>query len=190
MRTIGFVTALLGILSVALLRGAAPITLNDLTVPAERLPDGCALSATPSERISGNGIRGGLWAGLRIPTNPWAGKDRSLIADIRERMDEPSLPLTDAPLFSPRELARYHLILADGIDEGYAAIYREGTSSEPVTVYGVRVAASERPDAVGNRRPPPDGKSTRVVIGQIVAVVSGRGMCFQAIADYVKSLTQ
>lgn len=89
-------------------------------------------------------------------------------------MDEPSL-LPDAPPLSARELARFHLKLADGVDEGYAAIYREGASPQLVTVYAVKIVTSERPNSFGNRRTPPDGQSARVVVGQIVALVSGRG---------------
>jgi len=48
-----------------------PISMNDLTVPQDRLPAGCTLSPTASVRLDGNRVRGGLWAGLPIPINPW-----------------------------------------------------------------------------------------------------------------------
>jgi hypothetical protein len=185
----GIVTVALGIIVSTASPGAVPIALKDLTVPPERLLNGCVLAATPSERISGNTFRGGLWARLTIPTNPWAGNDRRLIADIRERMDEPS-PLPDGPPLTAGELARFRLKLADGIDEGYAGIYREGTPPELVTVYALQIGGSQSVDAVGKRRIQPDTKSIRLVIGRIVAVISGRGACFEPIADYVKSLTQ
>jgi hypothetical protein len=171
----------------ALPDGARPISLTDLTVPADRLPNGCALSAAPSERISGNTFASGLWAGLRIPANPWAGNDRPLIAEIRERIDEPT-KLPDGPPLSEGELVRFRVRLADGIDEGYAAIYREGTPAHLVIVYALRVANNGRVDAVGTRRTSPDVKSVRVLVGQIVAVVSGNAACFDAVVNYVRSL--
>lgn len=103
-------------------------------------------------------------------------------------MDKSPL-VTDAPL-SARELARYRLQLADGIDEGYAAVYREGTPPELSTVYALRVGDNEPLDAIGNRRISPNYMNARFVSGRIVAVVSGRGACFEAVADYLKSLTQ
>jgi hypothetical protein len=67
------------------------ISINDLTVPPDRLPAGCTLSPSDSVHLDGNRIRGGLWAGLPIASNPWTGTDRPIVAFIRERMDGPPL---------------------------------------------------------------------------------------------------
>src|SRR5687768_15642469 len=97
-------------------------TLQQLTVPAERLPAGCTLSPAPAQSIDGQHVRGGLWAGLPISRNPWVGTDRQIIASIRERVDPPS-ELPDGPPLSRAELARARLRLADGVEAGYAAVY-------------------------------------------------------------------
>ena len=109
---------------------ARPILTSDLTVPKDRLSRGCALSPTASARIDGNRVQGGLWAGLPIPTNPWSGTDRQIIASIRERVDGPLL-VADAPPPTARELSRNSLLLADGVGEAYAAISSMGDGRRP-----------------------------------------------------------
>lgn len=165
-----------------------PFTLQDLTVPVGDLPGACALSPAASARISGNTVRGGLWAGLPISTNPWAGSDPPVIASIRELIDPPLLP--DGPPLTTRESARYRFRLADGIDEAYAAIYAESDSRSLVVVYGLRFSSAEH--ASGFLRDARALKTRRVVsvaIGPIVAVVSGDGgQCFQAVGAYLTSL--
>src|SRR5436309_123897 len=78
--------------------------LRDLNVPAERLPAGCVLSPTPTVRLDGNKVRGGLWANL--PANPWIGTDPVMIASIRERFD-PLRLLPDGPPLNARESALF-----------------------------------------------------------------------------------
>jgi hypothetical protein len=172
----------------ASLDGAVRIAVTDLTVPTDRLPDGCSASAAPAEQVSGNRVRGGLWAGLNIPTNPWSGTDRRTIADIRQRVD-PSSRLPDGPPLGGGQLAEYHLKLADGVEEGYAAIYRWAGTPDLVTVYGLRLTATESFEAFPAPRKATDA-STRIAVGQIVAVASGHGVCFDAISDYLKSLAR
>ena len=83
-------------LSIAIPSGATQnspprvVALQELTVPAERLPPGCVLSSDDTARRDGTRVRSRNWAGLRIPSNPWAGTDRPLVASIRERMDRPT----------------------------------------------------------------------------------------------------
>jgi hypothetical protein len=98
---------------------ARPANLHDLTVGADHLPSDCALSPQPSVRPDGNTIRDALWAGL--PANPWIGTDPLRIASICELMNPPMVP--DGPPFTPREAALFRLQLADGIEEGYGAVY-------------------------------------------------------------------
>src|SRR5687768_14259440 len=128
--------------------GSRVVTMQELTVPPERLPTGCVLSPAQSVRLEGNRVRGRNWAGLPIPTNPWAGTDAPLIASIRERVDGPVL-MPDGPPLTARQSARYRLHLAEGVEEAYAAIYtQEGPAEfEPrdvIVVYGLRFPDAER----------------------------------------------
>jgi hypothetical protein len=163
--------------------------MQELTVPKARLPAGCALSPAPSVHLDGNTIRGGLWAGLPIATNPWAGSDASLMASLREHLDPPLLP--DGPPLSRGESARYRLRLADDIEEAYAAIYLQSESSPLVVVYGLRFASAEMAlEFWGHARASRNPRAVGIAIGPIVAVIEGDGgQCFQAVGAYVKSLT-
>jgi hypothetical protein len=111
-----------------------------------------------------------------------------MIADIRERMDPPLTP--DGPPLTDRESARFRLHLAEGIDEGYAAVYRESESNRLVVVYGLRFANPE--DAArlwSTARISRNPRTVGAAIGSIVVVASGEdGYCSQAIGTYVKSL--
>src|SRR5882672_3247699 len=72
------------------------VTMRDLTLPAERLPVGCALSPAPSVRLDGSRVRSGLWA--EFPTNPWIGTDRRLMSSIRELIEGPAAVPDGPPL--------------------------------------------------------------------------------------------
>ena len=159
-----------------------PVTMKDLTVPKERLPAGCSLSPV-AEVVVGNRGRGGLWADLPIPTNPWSGTDRMVVASIRERMDGPTL-VPDGPPPTAREVSRYRLQLADGVEEAYAAIYLMQSEPKLIVVYGLRFAAAGRPFY-----PPRKASSHRFEIGPLDVVVSGDGgQCSQAVEAYLKAL--
>jgi hypothetical protein len=76
------------------------------------------------------------------------------------------------------------LALADGVEEGYAAIYTEAGSNVLIVVYGLRFAAGEKPFY-----PPSTAPNHRYEIGPLDAVVSGDGgPCSQAVEAYLKSL--
>jgi hypothetical protein len=60
---------------------------------------------------------------------------------VREWIDPPLTP--DGPPFTERESARCRFRLAEGIEEGYAAVYRESESKRLVVVYGLRFASPE-----------------------------------------------
>ena len=153
------------------------VTMQELTVPAGRLPTGCVLS-----------VRMGNWAGLRIPSNPWAGADRPLVASIRERMDAPTL-MPDGPPLSPGEAASFRLHFADGVEEAYAAIY-EQSERELIVAYAARFASAEkalqsRSYSYWSNNP----SVIRVAMGPIVAMVHGdSGPCFNAVGAHLKSL--
>jgi hypothetical protein len=106
-----------------------------------------------------------------------------VVAAIRERM-EPVPPLPDGPPPGAREQAANRLALAEGIDQAYAAVYRQD-EPEFATVYALQYAAGSAPAA-----PTSEGNPlvVRVVLGSIAAMVSGRGPCFDAVASHVRSL--
>lgn len=165
-------------------QGAFP--LADLTVPAERLPTGCALSPSPSMRTGDNTMRAGLWAGLPISSNPWTGIDRAIVASIVERViDPPRMP--DGPPPTPREVARFRLRLADDVEEAYAAVYTDGGPSL-ITVNAIRYAdATQLPPSRSSNRVSPSG--FRVAFGRTVLTVSGSdGPCLQAVEAHVKDV--
>jgi len=116
------IKALVLAMSVALAAGAsqtAPprvLSMRDLTLPAERLPVGCALSPAPSVHLDGSRVRYGLWSGF--PANPWIGTDRRLMASIRELVDGLAT-IPDGPPLDAKELPRYLGQLADGVEEAY-----------------------------------------------------------------------
>jgi hypothetical protein len=172
--------------------GRPPVTLGDLTVPQERLPAGCAVSPSDTVRLDGNRVQGGLWTGLPIDTNPWIGTDRHVIATIRERMDGPVLA-PDGPPLSARQLSEYRLQLADGVEEAYAAVYRQSEpGSELAIVYGSKFSSAERAvERSSVKRATENPRVVRLPIGAIVVVLHGDGgQCFQAIGAYLKSLAQ
>lgn len=138
------------------------VEMSALTVPAERLPAGCTPPESPVMRGGDDKMQSGLWGGLPITSNPWTGYDRAIVAAIVERMDRPIL-VPDAPL-TRRDAARFRLQLADGVDEAYAAVYRQ-PAPPLVIVYAQRLTGATVP----------------------VVVVSGdAGECAQAIRAHLR----
>jgi hypothetical protein len=175
--------------SIAAVLSQAPpreIGLADLTVPNDRLPAGCALAAAPLERLEGNRVRGGLWTGLNIGTNPWIGTDAPILAAIRERLAPSESP--DGPPLTPAQARRYFLQLADGIDQAYVAIYGEHDVSGLTAVYGLQFPTADGALTFArNAR----ATSKAVVNGRIAAFSVGPGSdCFQAIREYVNGLSR
>jgi hypothetical protein len=159
-------TGLHGGLDAAQSVGSRPVALSDLTVPRERLAEGCALSPGPV---------------LGLSTNPWLETDRQAVASLRQGMGEVPV-VTDAPL-TRRDASSYKLLLAEGIEEGYAAVY---TPSEGERTLVRALRFSGRPPERSSK--PLD--TTRLEIGRIVVLVSGdRGECFRSVEAYLKSLS-
>src|SRR5262249_22580328 len=176
------------------LGGLLIAALGDLTVPSDRLPQGCALSPSASVRESANRVRGGLWAGLPIRSNPSTSSEPSVIAAIRVRITGP-LVTRDPPALSEHGLARFQLQLADGIDEAYAAVYLEFETQELVTLYGLRFAEASAADEFWNNTAARTRKSPRVtgvLLGPIVAfgIGSPDNACLTAVASHLTSLQQ
>lgn len=114
---------------------------------------------------------------------PLDGDDRPIVAAIRERM-QPSPLIPDGPPLEPREASRYRLLLADGVEEAYAAIYFKQPEPALIVVYAARFAAAKRPFYS-----PGTASNHRIEIGPIDALVSGDGgQCSQAVEAYLKSL--
>ncbi len=166
-----------------------PVTLQDLTVPADLLTAGCGLAPAASVRLDNQQVQAGFWDGF--PSNPWTGTDRHVIASIYERMYRMP-PMPDGPPLDRSGQARFRLRLADGVDEGYAAFYQESDPPRPVgRVYALRFADTERiADLNRGARPPDDDRLiTWIRFGRIVALMIGhRDECSQAVDRHLKSL--
>jgi hypothetical protein len=160
---------------------AQDIDLAILTVPSSRLFPGCVLSPPPW--ISTGQLRGGFG---RLPRNPRKGVDRPLVADIRETVAaSPFVP--DGPPLSRTELTRFHLQLAEDVEEAYAAVYTD-TDAHLVTVHGVRFVDTPVPEPPRGKLDPSRG--VRMVRGRtVVAVLGDGGACFKAVAAYVGEIT-
>lgn len=99
-------------------------------------------------------------------------------------MDGPLLG-PDGPPLDQRAASRYRLLLAEGVEEAYAAIYVMQSDPTLVVVYASRSAATKRPVF-----PRSTASNHRLEIGPIDALVSGDGgPCSQAVEAYLKSLT-
>jgi hypothetical protein len=164
------------------------VSMQELTVPAERLPAGCVLSPAPWRAVDGGRVRMNLWA--EFPTNPWIGTERTLIVSIREMVDGPPV-LPDGPPLGPKQLSRYLSQLADGVEEAYGAVYLQ-SEADVIRVRALRFAPTEKPagsarlnDTSVSRNP----AMLRIAIGPIVASVTGiRGECFRVVGEHLKSL--
>jgi hypothetical protein len=72
------------------------IEAQALTVPAWKLPQECARS--PRSVLTTADTRPANWAGLEIPTTPWNGSNKPLLATIRERIGSTAQPPDGPPL--------------------------------------------------------------------------------------------
>jgi hypothetical protein len=180
------------VLSVTIVSGSQPtprrvLSMQELTVPSERLPAGCALAPSASIDADGHHVRGG-WS--EFPTNPWIGTDPRLIASIRQLLDGPAA-VPDGPPLDAKALSRYLAQLADGVEEAYGVTYMQSDAGL-ITVRALRFSPGDPSagrstdgDTRGSRNP----AMIRVALGTIVAIVTGAsGACFQDVATYLKSL--
>ena len=169
--------------------GLTIAALGDLTVPPDRLPAGCAPPPSAVERQDGNQYSSGLWAALPISHNPQSSTEPKLIAEGRERLG--GMPLIpDVQGLSARDAARFRLRLAEGIDEAYAAIYRDTAAPALIVVYGLRFPNARDADEFwsGARAAKIPGVAA-VVSGAIVAAVAGpSGACRDAVTAHLTSL--
>jgi hypothetical protein len=133
--------------------------LQALTVPQDRLPDGCTLAAPAAGRL-----RVGFLDNVLVDTNPWSGMSRPVIAAIREVIEgAPAAP--DGPPLDQRATARYLLELAEGVEEGYTAFYSQRGAPE-VTVYALKFAPGVKPKVARQ-----SSSAIRVFRGPVMAMV-------------------
>jgi hypothetical protein len=125
-----------------------------------------------------------MWAGLPIPTNPWIGAERRIVAAIREQVDPP--PLTpDPPALDSRGAAAFRLRLADGIEVAYVAVYG---SDDPflVVVSALRFTEDGKHLALSNE---PRRSATRMASDRTLIEVSGQqSRCFPAVVAYISEI--
>jgi hypothetical protein len=181
--------------------GQTRIDLGRLTVPADRLPDGCQLKSMvpePLEPLSARANRSAIRvmrpAALSQPpgidVNPWIGIDRSALAWLRRQVDGHQLRLPDAPPLSVREQAALNERFADGIDEGYAATYRQ-ESAPDLGVHAVRYGAGVEPRTILSE--PVRGRIIRLDLAAVrmrVVLYGDAGRCSRAIEAYLRALAQ
>jgi hypothetical protein len=169
------VTALLALVGIRPGAAQSSLRLEDLTVPQGRLPPGCTVSPAPP-------------AGLQVATSPWVGADPPILASIRQRVG-PSPRVPDGPPESARQLAQLRLEWTRGIEQGYAAVYKQA-APELVIVYGLRFSGTAGvEELLRDTRAQKSPRVIRVAIGPIFAAVHGdAGPCAEAIGAYFTSL--
>ncbi len=178
-----------------------PLSLAALTVPAERLPDGCGLKVIEPGRseVIASPERGRQAVRFSGPTpsmqppgvtaNPWIGADRHVLAWLRQRTDGPrKMSVPDGGPLTAHEQAAFTLQYADGVEEGYAATYAQSQAPD-IAVQAVRFAVPPgRPLDLG-MADHPNQRTARFEIGTIrVVLTSDGGPCANAIEAYLKSL--
>jgi hypothetical protein len=131
--------------------------------------------------------------GLPITTNPWIGTDARVIANVREYLG-PRYPVPDGPPLTLAELSAFRLRLAEGVEEGYVAIYKQDDSSpELLRVFGLRFedAQTASREAEKMRSTRNTTRAVHVVTGRIVAVLHGDGgACFKVLAAHLTALAR
>lgn len=167
----------------------SPLTLETLTVPSGRLPNGCQLevpaadaaspTATPVRTLVGGSVRG----------NPWSGTDLQLKVEARNAVDGlPAMPYAPA---TRRELGSFQAKWVENVAEAYRAEY-ESDGDDPVRVRAVRFGDAKwaTPEPPFGTRVAMRGASARVVLGAIVVRVSAgtNSECYQAVRRYIESL--
>ena len=178
-----WIVTILVVFGLTAMRGQARLALEALTVPPNRLPEGCAMPPSDYIQLSANRVQGGLWAGLPITSNPWIGADRKIVAAVRDRVAAPSR-LPDGPPLSGGELRRFRLQLAADVAEAYAGVYYDEANGSGSVVYAARFTRTPVPESTRGSR-----DALRIVHNDTVVVVSGSGPCFEAVAGYVKDYT-
>jgi hypothetical protein len=158
------------------------LDLSALTVPAGKLPSGCALAPLTRPAVDGR-VQVVSSFPVPIPTNPWHGTDRPILAGIRQRRTGLT-PMPDGPPPAARDARRMFLHLADGISDGYAAFYRSADDQGLTAVYALRF--DDPSDAQAWAGTEGRGDVAALLGGTAVVVVqAGPSRCFASVREYV-----
>ena len=181
-----------------------PVTLADLTVPVDQLPDGCALKVIQPSRqeviatTPGGGRRMRVFVATPslqppgITANPWSGTDGRPVAWLRQSVDGYATRLPDGPPLTDRQANAMFLRFADGVESAYSATYTYTTASvypesRDLAVYAVQFA----PGVQSSRRFSYTSDALVIERGQIRAIFTGdRSPCARAIERHLTSLPQ
>jgi hypothetical protein len=178
------------------------IALSQLTVPANRLTDGCGLEtvATTDGHSRTDVVRPWLHPS-DVVTNPWIGTDVRVVSWLRSHVDPPiAFSPPDGPPVTMHEDTELRMGLADGIAEAYVATYSE-PQSDDFSVQAVRFAANAKrfsdpvTSSLGAQRHVPGSLEARrqmtVDIGLVRAVLYGNSTpCSRAVGSYLTSLEE
>lgn len=167
-------------------RAQSASRLETLTPAASALPAGCAYVPSPTERIGERQLRSGLWGGLPIRSNPWAGDTWRPVSEIKNRLFGPSL-MKDAPA-DLRSAAALERSLVTGMS-GYAAFYVDGDAR--IAVYALSRGEEPlrwTPSPVGSAEPGTGPAAVKLGNRQVAVLVTGdRGPCFTAIEQHLRT---
>ena len=169
-------------------------SLTQLTAPVSSLPPGCALRPpAPGSRVAVRGeivrVNGASWSPL--PTNPWVGTDREIVAAVRKTIDATPRMVPDGPPLDTSAAAEFELKWADNVLEAYYAGYATGDGSDvdvrAVTFDSVTVV---RPEPLSGALNPAPRVRRRFVRGATVVLVSADTVneCLEAVLAHVESV--
>ena len=195
--------ALAAVVAAGLLQATATeraFTLADLTVPADRLPEGCGLKVIEPSRSEAVGLTRSGGRTMRffaatpslqppaITANPWIGTEPQSVGWVRRSVDGYSVRLPDGPPLTKQQESALIFKLADGVELAYSATYTATSTYEPsrdLAVYAVQFA----PGVTSARRFSYTSDALVVERGRIRAVFSrDRSPCARAIETYLSSL--
>ena len=197
------VTLTVGIGEAALAqRVPPPVALPDLTVPPDRLPDGCGLKAIEPahQEVIGPSKLGGRTIRVTpatrsmqpegVTANPWTGTDRNILASLRQRVDGYGMVRwPDAPPLTRREQSVLLQQFADGVEEGYAATYAQSGRAD-VGVHAVRFTVPTPEPFTSFMKSRPQN-TVRLNVGLVrIAFYGDDGPCSRAIETYLTSLAK
>jgi hypothetical protein len=156
------------------------VRAQELTVPPSQLPDGCRLTPAASVNEGSGRVRGGLWGGFAVSSNPWSGAEPVMAGKIRLRV-EGSPRVVDGPP-SRSDLARQALRLGDDVDEAYAAFYA-GPDDALISVYAIKLKPSKA--SIGDTF----GRAASMMVGPYRVAHFGPGdACHEAVVKHLLSL--
>jgi hypothetical protein len=162
------------------------LDLSRLTVPAERLAAGCAF-APLAHQVPDGRVQVFSSFPVRVPTNPWRGTDRPILADIRQRHTGGVMDMPDGPPPSTQEARRMFVHLADGVSEGYAAFYRAADEPNVVAVYALRFDEATDAHAWAENNGRHDAPAL-IAGASVVRVEAAGSRCFASVREYVASV--